>query len=160
MSLMETSGSARAAKEFLIHCIVNEAQIEELPLTETERGMLYFSETAWTLPTMPAISEDFDRGYDQRAYEAKISQIIRNFKVRAANEDSAAHETWNNSVHFLKSEDHYILVMIGIADGKLKLPGPTQWRKPTRMLKLLAIGIVGGIGALLITFVILFIARR
>ena len=150
---MEGSVSTRAAKEFLIRCITDEAQRESVPLSDTERDMLYFSETAWTLPNMAAINEAFDRDYDQSAYEAKISALIRNFKARGTKDDHAALETWNDSVHVLQSEDHYILVMTEIAnDDQL---GPLA-----RTLKLLTIGVVAGITALLITFVILFIARR
>jgi hypothetical protein len=49
---METARfhSAREAKEFLISRIVEEARRENIPLSEVERKMLYFSETDWTLP--------------------------------------------------------------------------------------------------------------
>ena len=48
---MESFAQTRTAKEFLVHCIVDEAQREGTPLTEVERKMLYFSETHWSLPT-------------------------------------------------------------------------------------------------------------
>ena len=50
MSSMEIPANTRSAKEFIVQCIVDEAQREGVPLTETERKMLYFSETHWTLP--------------------------------------------------------------------------------------------------------------
>jgi hypothetical protein len=156
---MQSPPDAPAAKEFLVRCIVDEAQREGTPLTDTERDMLYFSETYWTLPNIFEINEAFERDYDQGEYETKISALIRNFKTRAAKEDSAALEAWNDSVRILEAEDHYILVMIRIADGHLK-PGPTKATGPTRMLRLLTIGTVAGIGAVLLTFVILFIARK
>jgi hypothetical protein len=69
---MQTFTSAREAKEFLINRIVEEARQESLPLSETERKMLYFSETASTLPDMEAVNADFDRQHDQDEYEQKI----------------------------------------------------------------------------------------
>lgn len=157
---MESTANIRAAKEFLIHCIVDEARREGVALSDTERDMLYFTETAWTLPNMLAISDAFDRSYDQGAYETKVAALIRAFKARTAKEDRAALEMWNNSVRALASEDHYILVMIGIAGGNLKPTGSDYETQPNRMLKLRAIGPIAGIAALLITFAILFIARR
>lgn len=156
---MQNAPGPRAAKEFLIHCIVEEAQREGTPLSDIERDMLYFSETCWTLPNILEMNEAFERQYNSADYERKIAQIIHNFKTRAASDDPATLETWNNSVHALESEDHYILVMIGIAAGRMR-PLPTQTSGPRRALKLLAVGIIAGIAALLIMFVILFIARR
>ena len=48
---------AREAKEFLISKIVAEAQRENAPLSETERKMLYFTESGWTLPDIAQVSE-------------------------------------------------------------------------------------------------------
>jgi hypothetical protein len=42
---MDRVHSVREAKEFLISKIVAEAQHENAPLSETERKMLYFTET-------------------------------------------------------------------------------------------------------------------
>ena len=68
--------SGREAKEFLVSRIVLEAQRENVLLSEVERKMLYFTESGWTLPDMPAVSEDFDRDYDQSKYEKKIAKLI------------------------------------------------------------------------------------
>jgi hypothetical protein len=56
---METARfhSAREAKEFLISRIVEEARRENIPLSEVERKMLYFSETDWTLPDIMQVNE-------------------------------------------------------------------------------------------------------
>jgi len=65
--------STREAKEFLIARIVEEAQREGIVLSATERKILYFSETAWTLPDMDTVSDEFDSAYNQRDYEKKIA---------------------------------------------------------------------------------------
>ena len=68
--------NAREAKEFLISKIVAEAQGENVPFSETERKMLYFTESGWTLPDIMQVNEQFDREYDQDEYERKMVRII------------------------------------------------------------------------------------
>ena len=69
--------SARDAKEFLIGRIVEEAKRENIPLSEVERKMLYFSETHCTLPDIASVSEKFDHEYNQDEYEEKITRLIK-----------------------------------------------------------------------------------
>jgi len=73
---VQTFATARDAKEFLVSRIITEAQREGVPLSETERKMLYFSETAWTLPDIADVSDAFDRDYDQARYEEKIGTLL------------------------------------------------------------------------------------
>jgi hypothetical protein len=108
--------NGREAKEFLISRIVLEAQRENLLLSEVERKMLYFTESGWTLPDIAAVSEDFGRDYDQSAYERKIAKLIRQAAKRDYKESREEYEAWWSAIRFLKKEDHYILVMIAIAD--------------------------------------------
>ena len=54
---MRTFNSGREAKEYLIAQIVLEAEREGMPLSETERKMMYFTETAWTLPDIWEVNE-------------------------------------------------------------------------------------------------------
>ena len=56
--------TARQAKEFLTSKIVEEAQRENIILSEPERKMLYFSETGWTLSDVATASDEFDSAYD------------------------------------------------------------------------------------------------
>jgi hypothetical protein len=156
---MESFAQTRAAKEFLVHCIVDEAQREGLPLTEVERKMLYFSETHWSLPDIYEVNAVFEREYNTADYERKISQLIRSFTARVRRDDRAKLEDWNREVGALASEDHYLLVMIRAADSRLGmyLAEPSR---PRRSLQLVVIGVVAGMAALLLTFAILFIARR
>lgn len=104
--------SAREAKEFLISKIVEEAQQEGIVLSETERKMLYFSETAWTLPDMATVSDEFDNAYSQRDYERKIAPLIRKAGKRVRRESPAEYDTWWQAIRRLEQEDHYLLVMI------------------------------------------------
>jgi hypothetical protein len=112
---MKAFHSGREAKEFLISRIVAEAQRENVLLSEVEGKMLYFTESGWTLPDMTAVSEEFDSEYDQNKYEKKIASLIRNAAKHDRKQSRADYDAWWAAIRFLRREDHYILVMIGIA---------------------------------------------
>jgi hypothetical protein len=107
---MQTFTSSREAKEYLIARIVAEADRESVPLSETERKMMYFTETAWTLPDMGEVSEAFDRDYDQRTYEAKIGGLAQQARHHA--DEMNELEEWKEAVLTLGREDHYLLVLL------------------------------------------------
>jgi hypothetical protein len=106
---MPTFSSGREAKEYII-ALVDEADRDGTPLSETERKMMYFSETAWTLPDMWEVSEVFERDYDQPTYEAKIGGLARKAWGHAI--DAEEDEPWKDAVSVLRGEDHYLLVLL------------------------------------------------
>jgi hypothetical protein len=119
---MKPFTNAREAKEFLISRIIEEAQRENVPLSEVERKMLYFSETGWTLPDIMEVNDDFDRNYDQTKYEKKIAHLIRNETKRLRSQNPEALALWISTACKLKKEDHYISVMIddaGVPTGSV-----------------------------------------
>jgi len=122
---MKAFHSGREAKEFLISRIVLEAQRENIPLSEVERKMLYFTESGWTLPDMTAVCEEFDRDYNQNKYEQKIAKLIGKAAKHDYKESREENDAWWSAIRFLKREDHYISVMIGIAGLR---PAGDQWR--------------------------------
>lgn len=107
--------SGREAKEFLISKIVEEAQRENIPLSEVERKMLYFTESGWTLPDIMKVNEDFDREYDQGEYEQKIAKLVTKADKRIRKGVRDEYDKWWAAIRFLEREDHYILVMIRLA---------------------------------------------
>jgi hypothetical protein len=102
----------REALDFISSQIAEEAQRERISLSEIERKMLYFSETAWTLPDIRKVSDEFDRDYDQNAYEKKISRLIRKAVSRARKEHRRDFEAWTDAVRRLGKEDRFLLVMV------------------------------------------------
>jgi hypothetical protein len=112
---MKAFHSGREAKEFLISIIVAEAQRENIPLSEVERKMLFFTESGWTLPDVMQVNEDFDRDYDQNEYERKIAKLVKKADRRMRREPRADYERWWAAIRFLQREDHYISVMIRLA---------------------------------------------
>ncbi len=112
---MKAFHSGREAKEFLVSQIVEEAQRENIPLSEVERKMLYFTESGWTLPDIVKVNEDFNREYDQDEYEHKIAKLVARADKRIRNGVRDDYDKWWAAIRFLQREDHYILVMIGLA---------------------------------------------
>ena len=118
---MNVFHSGREAKEFLISEIVTEAQRENVPLSEIERKMLYFTESGWTLPDIMKVSETFDSEYDQDEYEQKIAKIIAKTDGRIRKQSRDDYDKWWAAIRFLQREDHYLSVMIRMAS--LRPPG-------------------------------------
>lgn len=101
---------------------------------------MYFSETAWALPDMPEVNEAFDRECDQAEYEQKIAGVIRSLRAGACDHGREL-ETWNEAVRVLRSEDHYLLVMVDVADGRLAAVGTgSQYPSMERFVKLVIVG--------------------
>jgi hypothetical protein len=135
---MTRFSNAREAKEFLVTRIVAEAQREGVSLSEIERKMLYFTETAWSLPDIMEVSDEFDRTYDQTSYENKITHLIRKETKRLRKEQPAEFAAWISAARKLKSEDHYLSVMIdgaGVPSGKVN----DQWKGGLLLAVLLGI---------------------
>ena len=124
---MPTFPSTREAKEYLIGHIVQEAQQEDVSLSETERKMLYFSETARTLPDMEKASENFDRDYDQNEYEQKIGSLVANLCEHLKKDNADELKSWDTAVRQLRTEDHYLLVLIDAGRRASNTSGSPWW---------------------------------
>jgi hypothetical protein len=122
---MKAFHSGREAKEFIISQIVEEAQQENIPLSEVELKMLYFTESGWTLPDIMKVNEAFDREYDQDEYEHKIAKLVTKADKHIRKGVRDNYDKWWAAIHFLEREDHYILVMIRLAGLR---PGGDQLR--------------------------------
>lgn len=131
---MQPFATARDAKEFLITKIITQAQLERVSLTDIEKKMMYFSESAWTLPDIDQVNDAFERDYDQTQYENKIGKLIRNFLATAHKENREEFELWKKAVATIRREDHYLLVLI---DASYNPSPDAPW---SRFLKLLAMG--------------------
>jgi hypothetical protein len=82
--------------------------------------MLYFTETAWTLPDIMEVNAQFDREYNATEYEKKIAGLIRNAHQRVRKEDPQEFSAWSEAIRILSKEDHYLLIMLdeaGAAGG-------------------------------------------
>lgn len=105
-------GTERAAKEYLVEQIVAEAVRQGMALTDVERKMLYFSESGWTLPGIMQVNEEFERDYDEAAYEQKIAGLVNALESRNAAGNPQAQADWDSAIVKLAEGDHYLLVLI------------------------------------------------
>lgn len=138
---MKRFRTAREAKEFLVSRIVEEAQRENVVLSEPERKMLFFSETGWTLPDMAAVSDEFDRSFDQNEYEKKVSRLIRSAYGRACKESSEQYDFWWEAVRLLSKEDHYLSAIIQRAGLRPRGDVSKLWATGTAIVAALVAGI-------------------
>jgi hypothetical protein len=98
--------------------------------------MLYFSETAWTLPEIAEVNDAFDRDYSQKEYEQKIAGLIRKIQASSRTRNKDELDTWTEAVRILRREDHYLLVMLDAAGA------PSRPRGDVLKLWLTALAIV------------------
>lgn len=124
---------AQQAKDYLISQVVEEALLENVPLSEVERRMLYFSETEETPADMLDLNDRFDGEYDTPTYEKKISGLLHNAFQRVTRENPQGEHRWKEAISELRKGDHYILVMVDQAKRSTRPPGD--------QLKLLIAGI-------------------
>jgi hypothetical protein len=111
-----TFATEREALDFLAATIAAEAKRENVPLSEVERKMLYFSETEWTLPDMAKVSAEFDRKYDQDEYEQKIAGLIRGLTGQFKSKEES--DAWDAAVGGLGDRDRYFQVLLGLSHKK------------------------------------------
>jgi len=154
--IVTTFKTTREAKDYLAGQIVEEAGREGVPLTEVERKMLCFTETGWTLPDMKAVSTEFDRTYDQDAYERKIGGLAGEVRTRNARSRSDA-SMWDEAVMKLCDGDHYLLVLVDTAPHQagsgssfrdrmrpwLPTASASAQKKPGDGLRLVVVAVVG-----------------
>ena len=143
---MTTFNTTREAKEFLAGKIADEAKREGAPLSEVEEKMLYFSETAWTLPDMMEVDEAFDRDLDMVEYEERIGGLVKRYLDRVRKTDAQELAAWTAALKTIQAEDHYLLVLI---DGS-----PEDRRTSTADNVML---LLGGLLLTLVALVVLYL---
>jgi hypothetical protein len=115
MSDTNQFGTVQAAKDYLVQLIGEEAARLNDPLSDVERAMLYFTEEGGLSESMRAVSEKFDREYDQYAYEEKIGFVVKSLQKRQTVEE---REAWNDALTAMGDGDHYLFVLIDGAKGE------------------------------------------
>ena len=106
------------AKQFLISRVIEEANLETVPLSEIEKKMLQFTEVHPTIPDIIDVNDEFERNYDSNEYEKKIALLLKNARARDERESPSRKQEWEDALVALRKEDHYILVMVGQAFGE------------------------------------------
>jgi hypothetical protein len=109
--------NAVAAKQFLIARVIEEAELQQVLLSDVEKKMLYFTEVHPSLPDIYEINAEFERNYDAAEYEDKVAALLRNARDRDSRPSPTREQEWKDALDALKKEDHYILVMVRQAFG-------------------------------------------
>jgi len=67
----------KQAKDFLVQQAAEQAARENVPLSDLEKKMMYFTESDPTSCENPIdLNEEFEAKYDKTEYEAKISRLL------------------------------------------------------------------------------------
>jgi len=114
----------RAAKDYLANLIAEQAEREGAPLTEVERKMLYFTEDGGLSKEMSAVNAEFDRDFDQDAYERRINRLYARFVDR----DDIDRDTLGSALKGLGDGDNYLNILIG-APSEPGSPGSPKWER-------------------------------
>jgi hypothetical protein len=65
------------AKQFLIGRVIEEAELQQVSLSEVERKMLYFTEVSPSLPDIYDVNAEFERNYDAASMRKKSRLFSR-----------------------------------------------------------------------------------
>jgi len=107
----------REAKDFLVQQTAEQAALENVPLSDLEKRMMYFTEGAGATEDPTTLNEEFVAQYDTAKYEKKISHLMHHAYKRVHEEGGTALQAWDGAIRRLKRGDHYLLVMWGQRPG-------------------------------------------
>lgn len=119
--------NTKQAKDFLVQQTAEQAALENVPLSDLEKRMMYFTETDPASCENPIdLNAEFEKQYDTEEYELKISRLLRHAFKRLKHEDPEKLRNWNEAIHTLRKGDHYILVLVDV-EPELVQQGPRIW---------------------------------
>jgi hypothetical protein len=131
--------NTKQAKDFLVQQTAEQAARESIPLSDSEKKMMYFTESDATSCHNPVeLNEEFEAQYDTPEYETKISRLVHHAYDRLKLEDPEGKRTWDQAIRTLRKGDHYFLVL---SDIKPRSEHPTR-----DFFKLLGVGMLIAVG--------------
>jgi len=123
----------KQAKNFLVQQAAEQAALENVPLSDLEKKMMYFTESDPSSCDNPVeLNDEFEAQYETAEYEAKVSRLLRHAYNRLKEEDPERARDWDQSIRTLRNGDHYILLLWEIK--------PPRKRPVRDSLNLLAVG--------------------
>ena len=107
--------NTKQAKDFLVQQTAEQAVLENVPLSDLEKRMMYFTESDPASCDNPIdLNGAFEERYDTEEYEPKISRLLHHAYKRLKHEGSEKLSSWNEGVRVLRKGDHYILVLLDL----------------------------------------------
>jgi len=128
------------AKDFLVQQATEQAAIQNIPLSDLEKRMMYFTETGEMRENAAELHDAFEAEYDAAGYEAKISKVMHYAHERIKREHPEAARQWNEAICQLSRGDHYLLILCKEGFGLAQ--ASSQERPPYDSLKLLGTAIL------------------
>jgi hypothetical protein len=148
MSLQLRQMRVREAKDFLVQQTAEQAVLENVPLSDLEKRMMYFTETGECPEDPIALNDAFEAEYDTTTYEKKLSRLMAAAYRRIKRENPEKLHLWNKAFRVLGDGDHYVLLF-----WRQK-----TFRKPSRMWKTYVLGALGAASLYLV--IILFFGTK
>jgi hypothetical protein len=137
------------AKDLLVRQTAEQAILENVPLSDLEKRMMYFSETGECPEDPIALNNAFEAACDTVEYEAKISKLMQHAYQRIRKENPETAGRWKEAMKQLSKGDHYLLILRG-ANYTSERP---QERSPYDSLKLLGAAILLASAMIMFAFV-------
>jgi hypothetical protein len=130
----------KQAKDFLVQQATEQADLENVPLSDIEKKMMYFTESDSPSCDNPVeLNDEFEAKYDTGEYEAKISCLLHHAYNRLKEEDPQRAGDWEQSIRALRKGDHYILVLWDV-EAPSEHP-VSDFLKPVGLGMLIALGL-------------------
>lgn len=101
---------ALEAKDFLVQQTAEQATLENVPLSDLEKRMMYFTETDECPEDPIALNDAFEAEYNTTLYEKKISGLMARAYRRIKRDSPEELRLWNDAFSVLRKGDHYVLL--------------------------------------------------
>ena len=115
------------ARRFFVDKIVEQASLENVDLSEDERHMLLWSETAPDSVADPELAERLAGQISDFDYETKVASLLFHSFEREMNSNAGTKDDWKQARSVLGQGDHHLLVMIDRAVGRQRKPWWRFW---------------------------------
>src|SRR5260370_17878982 len=104
--------NTKQAKDFLLQQTVEQAALENVPLADVEKRMMYFTESDASSCENPIeLTDEFEAQYETKEYETKISRLLHHAYKRLKQENAERVRNWDEAIKILRKGDHYFLVL-------------------------------------------------
>jgi hypothetical protein len=136
----------REAKDFLVQQTAQQASVENVPFSDLEKRMMYFTESDGMTEDPVELNNAFEAEYDTAEYETKIGKLMAHAYSRLKKENPQSVRAWDEAVQELRKGDNYILLLLRDSQNEVitsqKLFGPAFWKVLGLSVFLLVVALV------------------
>ena len=106
--------NTKQAKDLVVEEAAKQAALENVPLSDIEKKMMYFTESDTVSCENPIqLNDELEAQYDTPEYEAyTMSRLLNHAYQRVKAEDPELPRSWDDAVRVLRKGDHYLLVLL------------------------------------------------